>query len=95
MDITILESKLKELKDQFIVTDVFGDNYDELLPLYTELVNSVKQANNNTDKIRNLKLIKKQFYANDLLYSDEAEIRESGIFIMIDNIVEYINSCSQ
>jgi hypothetical protein len=44
------------------------------------------------DKISKLNLIKTWFYDDDILYSDEDEIKESGIFVMIDDIIDFIRS---
>lgn len=84
---TTLHEKLEKLKLQFIKTDAFGDNTDELLPMYTNLIDSV---NKSKDKITELNQIKKQFYIDDLFYSDEDEIEQSKIFIMIDEIIEFV-----
>lgn len=86
----VLESELNKLKDQFVKTDVFCDNSEELYPIYMKLIDSVKETDNSINKIKILNDIKKQFYDDDLLYGDEDEIEESEIFIIIDKIVRYL-----
>jgi hypothetical protein len=76
---TTLCEKLEKLKLQFITTDAFGDNADELLPVYTDLIDSIGESKN---KIMELNQIKEQFYIDDLFYSDEDEIKQSKIFII-------------
>ena len=84
---TTLQEKLKNLKLQFIKTDAFGDNTDELSPVYMNLIDSISGSKN---KITELNKIKEQFYMDDLFYSDEEDIKQSEIFIMIDEIIDYL-----
>jgi len=84
---TTLQEKLKNLKLQFIKTDAFGDNTDELSPVYMNLIDSISGSKN---KIIELNQIKEKVYMDDLFYSDEDEIEQSKIFIMIDDIIDYL-----
>ena len=84
-----LTDKIEQLKQQFIITDAFGDNADDLMPLYWNIIDSVNKVDFK-NKIKQLNQIKEQVYADDLFYSDADEIEQSKIFIMIDEIIKFI-----
>jgi hypothetical protein len=82
-----LYEKIEQLKRQFSVTDAFGDAYDDLHNYFMEKIDSVYQTD---DKVKVMESIKTLVYDNDLFYSLEEEIEESGIFKMIDEIIELV-----
>lgn len=78
-----IQIKLDKLKNLFIDFDVFGDNYEELMPIYFEIIDSI----HNKDDIKKLKGLKQQFLNDDLLYCDQEEIEHTQIFKIIDDII--------
>lgn len=79
----MLSLKLNKIKYCLNNVDAYGDAVDDLRPVFEKLIDSVKKSGNVLD----LLLLKKWIYDNDLFYSDEELIKESGIFDLIDEII--------
>lgn len=83
-----IKIQLDKLKHQFIDTDVFAADYDNLEQKYFKVIDSIELTQDKKSQIEKLNLIKRYFYEDDLLYSDPDEIKESGIFIIINHIID-------
>lgn len=79
----MLTTKLNKIKSCLNTVDAYGDAADDLRPIFENHIDSVKKSKNVLD----LLLLKKWVYDNDLFYSDEELIKESGLFDLIDEII--------
>lgn len=87
-----IKMQLEKLKHKFIDTDVFGDAYDDLQPKYFKVIDSIELCKDKKSQIEKLNLIKRYFYEDDLFNSDSDEIQESGIFTIINDIIDILKT---